>query len=676
MSTARRIEELRDRIRRADHEYYNLAEPELSDAQYDELFRELTALEEAHPELVTSDSPTQRVGAPLESGSQLQKVDHLSPMLSIESLTSAKEVEDFVARTKKTLDLEDAPLRWTAEPKFDGVSASLLYEDGALVRGLSRGDGSQGEDITANIRTIRNVPLQLEGDGPFPARIEVRGEVILSQRGFARLQELAEERGEQPFRNPRNAVAGSLKLLNPGIVAKRPMEFICWGVGHVEGLLAADGHAPGDYTTVKHTLQSFGITTSQWFAQVDDLDGILAFHADLEARREQIPYEMDGIVAKVDSLELQRRLGRRSRSPRWMLAYKFKPRRAQTKVLGITAQVGRTGAITPVAELDPVELAGVTVRRATLHNWGLMRERDVRVDDTVEIERAGDVIPAVVQVFTKKRKKGSKPTEAPETCPVCGSTPEPEGAFLYCVNLECAAQIKGRIVHMAGRRALDIDRLGPKYVDQLIEAELIQRPEDIFGLPGRKDEILALERWGEKSYDKLAAEIDKAKNPDFGRFLYALGIRHVGETTAKDLAETFETLEALQEADAEALQQVDGVGEQVASSIERFFATEGNQRFLQSAQEAGLRIQTREDAGGPLAERVFCFTGGLNTMGRDEARALVEKMGAKTSNSVTKKVTDVVLGEKAGSKAEKAKKLGLNTMDEGGFLSLIGRDPG
>lgn len=670
MDTQSRIDKLRQQIREADHQYYNLGTPTLSDSEYDERFRELQALEGAHPDLVTPDSPTARVGAPLPGGGALDKVRHLAPMLSIESLTSVDEVREFDERARKHLTTEDdeaLEIRYATEPKYDGVSANLLYENGSLVRALSRGDGAQGEDITNNIRTIRNVPLHLRGDGPFPTRIEIRGEVIMTRASFAELQRQSETTMDTAFRNARNTVAGSLKLLDPEIVRQRKLDFICWGVGHLEGLEVST------YEQLRAKLAEFGMKTAEQFRVVSSVDEILAFHDELEARRDELEYEMDGIVAKIDRLDLQRRLGRRSRAPRWILAYKFAPRRALTRVLNITSQVGRTGAITPVAELDPVDLAGVTVKRATLHNWDLMQERDVRKNDAVEIERAGDVIPAVIKVFTDQRDAKSKPTPTPKECPVCAAEVEKDGAFLYCVNLECAAQIQGRIVHMASRRALDIDRLGPKYVDQLLESGLIKRPEDIFTLDQHRDEILELERWGQRSYDKMVEEIEKAKRPEFARFLYSLGIRHVGETTAKDLASVFETLEDLESADLEQLQQVDGVGEEVANSITRFFALEGNQRFLEATRAAGLEMHRQVQADGPLTGQTFCFTGGLNTLSRDEAHAIVESLGAKTSKSVTKKVTDVVIGEKTGSKAEKAKKLELNTMSEDDFLKLVGR---
>ena len=662
-----RIKQLRREIREADKDYYNLGQSRLSDSQYDELFRELRALEQNDPDLVTEDSPTQRVGAPLDSGT-LAKAEHLAPMLSIESLHTEDEIGEFDARVRKHLGADETEqIDYAVEPKFDGVSANLLYEGGVLTRALSRGDGITGEDITANVRTIRSIPLRLQGKGPFPARLEVRGEVILSREAFAQLQELSETTTETPFRNPRNTVAGSLKLLNPRIVARRQMDFICWGVGHVEGLEVST------YEELIACLNRYGMLTTDHFMVVRSLEQILEFHHDLESRRDGFEFEMDGIVAKINSLELQRRLGRRARAPRWILAYKFAPRRAKSLVQGITTQVGRTGAVTPVAELSPVDLAGVTVRRATLHNWDLVQERDVRKGDVVEIERAGDVIPEVVKVYMDERPDGTRPPHPPGECPVCDSALEKEGAFLYCPNVECPAQIRGRIVHMASRRALDIGRLGPKYVDQLLEAELVQMPEDIFLLSDKRDAILGLERWGERSYEKLVEEIDKAKHPDLARFVYGLGIRHVGETTARDLAEAFESLEAIEAAEEDQLQNVEGIGERVAQSIINFFAIPGNQRFLRAVRSAGLQIEEQIGEEGPLTGRVFCFTGGLNSLGRDEAAKIVKELGAKTSNSMTSKVTDVVIGTNAGSKAKKAEKLELKTMNEQEFLQMIDR---
>ncbi len=662
------LEALRAQIRRADDLYYNHGRPELTDTEYDALFARLQALEAEHPDLVTADSPTQRVGAPLASGDAVTTAEHGQPMLSIDSLTSADAVTEFDERARRALELDAGEtLRWAAEPKFDGVSANLVYEAGVLVRALSRGDGARGEDITRNVRTIRNLPLRLMGDGPCPARLEVRGEVIFCKSTFARLREHAETSTETPFRNARNAVAGTLKQLDPAISATRGLEFIAWGLGAVEGDLDL-----ATYAGVHGQLRAWGFKVADQFAVVDSIAGVLAFHDDLEARRDAIDYEMDGIVAKVDDLGLQRRLGRTARAPRWVLAYKFAPRRAVTKLLAIGAQVGRTGAVTPVAHLAPVELAGVTVRRATLHNWGLVAERDVRAGDDVEIERAGDVIPEVVR--TVARPPDSAPATVPTQCPTCGSTLETEGKFVYCVDVECADQVRGRIVHLAGRRALDIEGLGPEKVDQLVEAGLLTHPEDIFFLPEQEAAIVALDGWGQKSFAKLRDQLRKAKAPTLARFVLALGIRHVGEQTAKDLAAHFGNLDALVAADADAIEAVHGVGPEVARSVRAFFLREGNQRFLAAAARAGVTVAAaapRRDGTGPLTGKVFCFTGGLSGMSRDEARDLVEARGGTVAAAITKTVTHVVAGAKAGSKLQKAEKLGIAILDEAGFVAMI-----
>ncbi len=663
-----RIQTLRTAIRQADHEYYNLGAPRLTDAQYDELMRELIALEREHPALVTPDSPTQRVGAPLPKGGSFAVGQHLFPMGSIESLMAQDEVLDFAQRARKLLELPDGEvLQWACEPKLDGVSANLLYEHGRFVRGLSRGDGTTGEDISNNLRTIRNLPLVLLGPGPFPARIEIRGEVIMSRADFARLQEAEETTAEGTFRNARNTVAGTLKLMDPRTVQQRPLDFLAFAVGAVEGAEFAT------HSELRHKLHEWGFQTAEPYLSAHGIEEAVAFRDRLEAERDSMPYEMDGIVAKVERLDWQQRLGRTARTPRWALAYKFQPRLATTRVLAIGAQVGRTGAVTPVAHLEPVELAGVTVRNATLHNWALLAERDVRPGDEVEVQRAGDVIPEVVRVFAEKRAADSQPAQPPASCPTCGSELETEGKFLYCVNLDCKDQLRGRIVHLASRRALDIEGLGPKQVEQLLEAGIVKAVEDVFTLGARKDEVLTLERWGEKSFSNLAAQIERAKKPALARFLHGIGIRHVGEQTAKDLATFFGSLDRLAAASKEQLMEVDGVGEEVAASIVHFFASPQNQRTLQLLAASGVEPQSQSGVEqGPLAGRTFVFTGGLQTMTRDEAKELAEKLGAKTAGSVSKKVTDVVAGTDAGSKLEKAQALGLRILDEEAFRTLVG----
>jgi DNA ligase (NAD+) len=661
------IAALRERIRRADDQYYNDGHSDLTDAQYDELFVQLRNLERAHPELVTEDSPTQTVGAPLEKGGAFATHEHLEQMGSLESLMQAEDVDAFVLRARKLLELSDEePLCWTCEPKLDGVSANLLYEDGVLVRGLSRGDGQVGEDLTRNLLTIRNLPHKLHGDGPFPSRVEVRGEVIMSKRGFAALQQREETSSEGTFRNARNTVAGTLKLMDPRVVKRRPLDFLAFAVGRVEGFELTS------QTDLRSQLASWGFTVAEPVAAAAEIAAIHAYHDDLEARRDELPYEMDGAVAKVDAVDLQQRLGRTSRTPRWALAYKFAPRLARSRVEKIGAQVGRTGAVTPVAHLAPTELAGVTVRNASLHNWALLAERDIREGDVVEIQRAGDVIPEVVRVFVDERGEDSAPAQPPETCPVCANPLQPEGKFLYCDNIDCAAQLVGRIVHLASRKALDIEGLGPKQVEQLVEAEIVTSVEDVFTLADRKDQLLELERWGERSTKNLLAQIDARRTPPLARFLNGIGIRHVGETTAKDLAAHFGTLDRLRAATNAELLAVDGVGDEVAAAVIEFFALPKNQQTLATLHAEGVEPQEAERVeGGALAGRVFCFTGGLSTMSRDEAKEKVEALGAKAATGVSKKVTDVVAGADAGSKLAKAEKLGLRIHTEEEFCSIL-----
>lgn len=667
MTAEHEIETLRARIRIADDQYYNRGYSDISDAEYDGLFVRLRQLEAEHPQLVTADSPTQRVGAPLPKGSSFPTVAHLAPMGSIESLMAASEVREFGERAQKLLQLPaGAALRWSCEPKLDGASANLLYEHGNFVRGLSRGDGTQGEDLTTNLRTIRNLPLRLHGHGPFPARIEVRGEVIMSKRGFAALQEREETSAEGQFRNARNTTAGTLKLQDPRIVKRRPLDFIAFAIGHVEGASFAT------HEELRDRLAAWGFQLAEPFRVVDGIDEVLAFRDEIERQRDDLPYELDGIVAKVDRLDLQQQLGRTSRTPRWALAYKFAPRLARTRVLAIGAQVGRTGAVTPVAHLEPVDLAGVTVRNASLHNWSLLAERDVRAGDLVEIQRAGDVIPEVVRVLLDARPADTVAAAPPAACPACAGPLQTEGKFVYCSNLDCPAQLVGRIVHLAGRRAFDIEGLGPKQVEQLVQARLVGSVEDVFTLAAKKAQLLELDRWGERSTQNLLDKIASCRTPPLARFLYGIGIRHVGETTAKDLAAHFGSLDRLAAADAASLMAVDGVGEEVAAAIVEFFASPKNRATLAALEAAGVVPQASEPAAaGPLAGRVFVFTGGLSTMSRDDAKARVEALGARTAGSVGKKVTDVVAGEDAGSKLDKARQLGLNILDEAAFVALL-----
>ena len=667
MNFEQEIDDLRSRIRTADVDYYNGGESKITDAQYDEMFVRLRNLEAEHPDLVTADSPTQRVGAPLAKGGSFATQEHLAPMGSLESLMGAEEVRAFVERARKLLEIaEDDPLTWSCEPKLDGVSANLLYENGVLTRGLSRGDGQSGEDVLRNLLTIRNLPERLSGDGPFPSRIEIRGEVIMSKSGFAALQQREETSNEGTFRNARNTVAGTLKLLDPRVVKRRPLDFLAFAVGFVEGINFAT------HEQLRSQLSEWGFTVATPAQPANDVDAILAFRDDLEQRRDDLPYEMDGVVAKVNNFEEQQLLGRTSRTPRWALAYKFAPRLARSKVEKIGAQVGRTGAVTPVAHLTPTELVGVTVRNASLHNWALLAERDVREGDAVEIQRAGDVIPEIVRVFADERTTESKPIEPPTECPACGGPLQLDGKFLYCSNIDCAAQLVGRVVHLASRRAFDIEGLGPKQVEQLVAAKLVTSVEDVFDLRAKQDQLLELERWGKRSTQNLLKQIDARKSLPLGRFLNGIGIRQVGESTARDLATHFGTLDRLSQSTTAELLAVDGVGDEVASSIIQFFTSGKNKATLLALRSAGVEpLAAERNDSGPLAGRVFVFTGGLTTMSRDEAKEKVEALGAKTVGGISKKVTDVIAGTDAGSKLAKAEKLGLRILDEEAFNQAL-----
>ncbi|HET6203128.1 MAG TPA: NAD-dependent DNA ligase LigA [Planctomycetota bacterium] len=657
-----RVERLREEIRRHDHLYYNLGRPEISDEEYDRRFRELRRLEEAHPELLTPDSPTQRVGAPLPEGSRFAAVPHSVPMLSIESLFSAEEARDFDERIRRFLGRE-APIEYAGEPKYDGVSAALVYEEGRLVLGLTRGDGRTGEDVTGNLRAIRAIPLRLLGEARPPARLEVRGEVLMSLRAFGALNRRLVEEGEAPFANPRNATAGTLKRLDPRIVAARGLDFIAWGLGRCEGVeFPSHVHA-------MERLRGWGFRPSPQLRLCPSIEDVIGYHDELEAQRDRAEHEMDGIVAKVNDARLQQELGFTARAPRWALAFKFRARRAETRVKRISVQVGRTGKLTPVASLEPVPLAGVVVRNATLHNADTVAARDVREGDWVVIERAGDVIPSVVASIPERRTGFERPFAMPERCPACDAPVVVEGKVHLCPNPSCPEKIRGRVLHLASRRAFDIDRLGEKVVDQLMKGGLLREPADVFRL--RREDLAVLERWGEKSADNLLEQIERARSVPLARFLFGLGIPEVGEATAKLLAERFGTLEAIEQASVEDLESVHGIGPEVAKSIHAFFRDPHERRFLDGLRAAGVRPKPgAAPRGGRFAGKSFVFTGALS-MPREEAASLVEAEGARVSDSVSSKTSYVVAGADAGSKAEKARRLGVPVLTEEEFRSLL-----
>jgi DNA ligase (NAD+) len=665
-SARERIGALKDLIHYHDYRYYVLDDPEISDAEYDRLFRELQHLEEQHPELVTTDSPTQRVsGKPAD---KFETVEHRQPMLSLENAFSEDEAREFEDRLKRFLRRSEG-LDYVLDPKMDGVAINLMYENGRLSIGATRGDGIRGENVTSNLKTIKTIPLRLRTDKvPAPAFLEVRGEVYIELEEFKKLNADREARGEAAFANPRNAAAGSLRQLDPNITANRPLKIYCYGVGEVVGRKFAS------HWESLQTLKSWGLRVNPRVERQQGIEQAIAYHHQMEQRRHALPYEIDGVVIKVDSLNLQTRLGLKTRSPRWALAYKFAATQATTRVLDIIVQVGRTGAVTPTAIMEAVEVGGVTVSRATLHNEDEVARKDVRQGDWVLVQRAGDVIPEVVKVITSRRTGQEKPFHMPATCPVCG-TPlvrRPGEAVTRCPNPNCTAQLQRAIRHFAGKGAMDIDGLGEKIVEQLVTNGLVQDVADLYRL--QVDDLVPLERFAEKSAQNIIAAIQGSKTPSLARLIYALGIRFVGESTANVLAQHFHTLDALQAATPDDLLQVEGIGPQVASSIRDFFQNPKNQELVRKLLAAGVHPQVPEALHATqLSGKTFVFTGGLKHFSREEAKALVTAQGGKVASSVSAKTDFVVVGEDVGSKFAKAKALGLTILDEAGFENLVGR---
>jgi len=660
--TARqRARGLHEELHEHNYRYYVLDDPVITDAEYDRLLRELQQLEAKHPELVTPDSPTQRVGAaPLKAFGQVR---HAVRMLSLDNAFDDDELADFDRRVRERLEVDT--IEYAAEPKLDGVAVSLRYEDWVLVRGATRGDGETGEDITQNVRTIDGVPLRLAGDN-IPSVLEVRGEVYISHRGFEQLNRKVTEQGLKPFVNPRNAAAGSLRQLDPKITAARPLEMYCYGVGQVEGNL------PDRHTDILAQLGKWHLRIYAGIQRVQGLDGCIDYYRSLEQQRAALPFDIDGVVFKVDRLEQQEQLGFVSRAPRWAIARKFPAEEAQTRVTGIDVQVGRTGAITPVARLEPVFVSGVTVTNATLHNADEVHRKDVRKGDTVVIRRAGDVIPEVVRVIKEKRKRGVRLFKMPATCPVCGSAVERvEGeAVARCTGgLFCPAQRREAIKHFASRRAMDIDGLGDKLVDQLVETGLIHDVSDLYRLG--VEELAGLERMAEKSATNLVAALESSKHTTLERFIYALGIREVGEATARILAHEYGDLEPLMQVEAEALEEIHDIGPVVAQHIAGFFTEQHNREVIARLRSAGVHWEAVATTGKlPLKDKTFVLTGTLS-MPRNELKDKLQAAGARVSGSVSKKTDYVVVGENPGSKADKARELGVEVLDEEGCQALL-----
>jgi len=661
---AQQIESLREQINHHNYLYYVLDAPEIPDAEYDRLLRKLQELEADHPELITPESPTQRVGAePLKA---FLEVAHTVPMLSLSNAFEEQEVLDFDRRVREALEINK--VTYAAEPKLDGLAVSLRYENGILVRGSTRGDGYRGEDVTLNVRTIDSIPLKLVG-GEYPRVLEVRGEVFMSKQGFADLNEAQRKKNDKAFANPRNAAAGSLRQLDPRITATRPLEFYCYGIGEFDGPALSKQHSG-----LLQQLKSWGVRVNPESRAVEGAAGCLDYYRKMQQRRESLSYDIDGVVYKVDSIEAQSRLGFVSRAPRWAVAHKFPAEEEMTELLGIDVQVGRTGAITPVARLKPVFVGGVTITNATLHNQDEIERKDVRVGDIVIVRRAGDVIPEVVQPVLSKRKRSARKFKMPHKCPECGSEIvrlEGEAVARCTGGLYCPAQRREAVKHFVSRRAMDIEGLGEKLVEQLDQLGIIKDVADLYRL--QADKLAEIERMGEKSADNIIKALEKSKQTTLPRFLFALGIRQVGEATAQTLARHFGELDALMAADQEALTQVPDVGPVAAESIYTFFRQKHNREVIRKLQNAGVNWPHVAVKAGkqPLAGKTFVITGTLPGMTRDEAKAALQELGAKVAGSVSKKTDYVVVGADPGSKAAKAEELGVAMIDEDGLRKLL-----
>ena len=661
------VEKLRDQLEKWNYEYYVLDAPSVPDSEYDRVFKELEEIETAHPELRSETSPTQRVGGAVRS--DLKKVTHAVAMLSIHTETDfeASGAQAFDERVRNALGIEEeGTIDYDAELKFDGLAINLRYENGLLVSAATRGDGMVGEDVTANVKTIKTIPLRLKGD--IPSVLEVRGEVIMHKTDFQKLNDLQRLEGQKTFVNPRNAAAGCLRQLDPKVTAKRRLHFYAYGIGEVSSLIAST------HSGILDTLAAWSFPVAKERKVVRGWKALAQFHNYVKEIRSSLPFDIDGVVYKVNDLRLQEELGFVSREPRWACAHKYPPEEAMTRVIGIDVQVGRTGKLTPVARLAPVFVGGVTISNATLHNEDFIAELGLKIGDSVIVRRAGDVIPEIVSVKTDLRDGGEKSFEMPRLCPVCGSETyrDDEEKDTRCTGgLFCPAQRKESLVHFASRLALNIDGLGDKVIDQLLEAKLIATPADLYQLS--ENQLLALDRFGQKSAQKLLAAIEKSKNTTFARFIYALGIRHVGESTARDLANFFRTIEALETATEEDLLKVPDVGEVVAMSIVHFFAQEHNREVIFSLLEKGVHWETPQEqvANDLVSGKTFVLTGTLPTMGREEAKALLLAQGAKVSGSVSKKTSYVVAGAEAGSKLEKAQALGITVINEEQMKQLL-----
>ena len=665
---------LRKEIQHHDYRYHVLDDPDIPDAEYDRLIKKLLAIEAEHPELVTQNSPTQRVGA--EPVANFQTVTHQIPMLSLDNVFEQEGLREFQKRIFGRLKFDPSvSIQYSAEPKLDGAAVSLLYERGELVQGATRGDGTAGENVTHNVRTIDAVPLTLQGDD-FPVRLEVRGEVFMPLAGFRAFNENAQIKGERAFINPRNAAAGSLRQLDPRLTAKRPLDMYVYSAG-----LVGDDWAPERHSDVLNKLEEWGFKVCPERRLVDGIDGCIEFYSEIGARRDDLTYEIDGVVYKVDRIDYQNKLGSVSRAPRWAIAHKFPAQEEMTVVHDVEFQVGRTGALTPVARLKPVFVGGVTVSNATLHNMDELHRKDVRVGDTVIVRRAGDVIPEIVKVLFDRRPVGSKSLSIPVECPVCGSevAKDENNTVIRCAGgLHCSAQIVESLKHFVSRRALNIDGLGAKLIEQLVAMDRISSPADFFEL--RKEELVGIDRMGEKSAGNIIRSIDKSKNTTLDRFIYALGIREVGETTASSLASHYGCLSGIIDADKLALQEVSDIGPIVASRVRQFFTNEYNLGVIRRMTDSGVHWPksnqlTHDDRKhGILFGSTFVLTGTLVSMTRDQAKDRIIAAGGKVTGSISSNTSYLIAGDKSGSKLTKAKALGITILTEPEFGQLFSKD--
>lgn len=666
-SPAARAQELREILNDANYRYYVLDDPSLPDSEYDRFLRELQEIEKEHPELRTPDSPTQRVGH--EPASELAKVTRKNPMLSLENVMNVEEFREFDRRTAKALGAVGAlhaEVHYVCEPKFDGLAVELAYEDGIFVLGSTRGDGTTGEDVTANLRTIRSLPLRLRGSH-LPRRVEVRGEVLMTKAAFRALNEAQDEAGEKIFANPRNAAAGSLRQLDPKVTARRQLDIYCYALGEVDG-----GPDFRNHWDSLEWMRELGFQVSREIQRAKGPDAVIRFYEEMGEKRDFLDFEIDGTVIKVDPLEQQKILGSKTRDPRWAVAFKFPPRQEETELLDIEIQVGRQGTLTPVAKLKPVKVAGVTVQNATLHNEDEILRKDVLIGDTVIIQRAGDVIPEVVGPVLSKRPGHARPFVFPSKCPSCGApVSRPEGEVAWrCLNLQCPAQFLGRLRHFVSRKAMDVEGIGEKTLEQMVSTGLVKGLADLYSLT--KEQIAGLERMGDKSAENLIQAIRGSKHPPLARFINALGIRHVGEATADALARHFGDIHRIMHTGREYFLQVQDVGPEVAGSLHSFFHNPANRQTVEALLSHGVMPKPPETQGDTLKGKTFVLTGTLSRWTRDDAAQAIAARGGKVSGSVSKKTSYVVAGVEAGSKLTKAQELGVPVLDEAAFEALVG----